>query len=283
MRILVLGAGYLGAKAAELALDRGDEVVLADNWYATDRGQLAPLELRGARIVTVDIRDRGQLHMVLREQPDRVLVLAAQASRPLAEVEPDYTEETNLTGVRRVAEAVASVGGLPVAYASSLNVYGPSLTGEVGIGHPYGPQGDLAHLSKIYAELCLDLYARRHEFAVGLFRLGILYGPSPVEHSRTESQTVVDKFRRLAQSGERLVVDAGAGTIGVAHVEDAARILLDAPLAGAANVAAEAVTVPDLAALAEGREPAGNPSCSFVTPFEYQHRVAEYLRDCVAA
>jgi len=221
--------------------------------------------------------------MVLRERPDRLLVLAAQASRPLAEVEPDYTEETNLTGARRVAEAVASVGGLPVAYASSLHVYGPGLSGEVGPDHPYGAQGDLAHLSKIYAELCLDLYARRHEFALGLFRLGILYGPSTVEHSRTESQTVVDKFRRLAQSGERLVVDAGAGTIGVAHVEDAARILLDAPLAGPVNVAAEAVTVADLAALAEGREPAGDAGCSFATPFEYQHRVAEYLRDCVAA
>src|SRR3954451_7850462 len=283
MRILVLGAGYLGAKCAELALDRGDEVVLADNWYATDRGQLAPLELRGARVTTVDIRDRGQLHMELRERPDRVLVLAAQASRPLAEGEPDYTEATNLTGVRRVAEAVAQLDGFPVAYASSLHVYGPSPSGEVGPDHPYGPQGDLAHLSKIYAEGCLDLFARRHAFPLGVFRLGILYGPSVVEHSRTESQTVVDKFRRLAQSGEELVVDAGAGTIGVAHVEDAARILLDAPLDGPVNVAAEAVTVADLAAFAQGREPAGGASCSFVTPFEYRHGVAEYLRDCVAA
>jgi nucleoside-diphosphate-sugar epimerase len=283
MRILVLGAGYLGAKAAELALDRGDEVVLADNWYATDRGQLAPLEVRGARITTVDIRDRGQLHMVLRERPDRVLVLAAQASRPLAEVEPDYTEATNLTGARRIAEAVAQLDGLPVAYASSLNVYGPSLSGEIGPHHPFGPQGDLAHLSKIYAELCLDLFARRHEFPLGNFRLGILYGPSIVEHSRTESQTVVDKFRRLAASGEQLVVDPEAGTIGVAHVEDAARILLDAPLDGPVNVAAESVTVADLAALAQGREPAGGASCTFTTPFEYRHRVADYLRDCVAA
>jgi nucleoside-diphosphate-sugar epimerase len=283
MRILVLGAGYLGAKAAELALDRGDEVVLADNWYATDRGQLAPLEVRGARITTVDIRDRGQLHMVLRERPDRVLVLAAQASRPLAEVEPDYTEATNLTGARRIAEAVAQLDGLPVAYASSLNVYGPSLSGEIGPDHPFGPQGDLAHLSKIYAELCLDLFARRHGFPLGNFRLGILYGPSIVEHSRTESQTVVDKFRRLAASGEQLVVDPEAGTIGVAHVEDAARILLDAPLDGPVNVAAESVTVADLAALAQGREPTGGASCTFATPFEYRHRVADYLRDCVAA
>ncbi len=283
MRILILGAGYLGAKAAELALDRGDEVVLADNWYATDRGQLAVLEARGARVETADIRKREQVDALLRPAPDRVLLLAAQASRPLAEVEPDYTEETNLTGARRVAEAVARAGGLPLAYASSLHVYGSGLSGEVGTDHPYGAQGDLAHLSKVYAELCLDLFARRHGFELGLFRLGILYGPSPVEHARSESQTVVDKFRRLAQAGEELTVDPGAGTIGVAHVEDAARILLDAPLAGPVNVAAEAVSVADLAAFALAREPTGQADCSFVTLFEYRHDVAEYLRDCVAA
>jgi nucleoside-diphosphate-sugar epimerase len=283
MRILVLGAGYLGAKAAELALDRGDEVVLADNWYATDRRQLAVLEARGARVETADIRRRDQVDALLRPAPDRLLLLAAQASRPLAEVEPDYTEATNLTGARRVAEAVARAGGLPVAYASSVHVYGPGLAGEIGPNHPYGAQSDLAHLSKVYAELCLDLFARRHGFELGLFRLGILYGPSPVEHARAESQTVVDKFRRLAQAGEELTVDPGAGTIGVAHVEDAARILLEAPLAGAANVAAEAVSVADLAAYAKGREPAGSADLHFATPFEYQYGVAEYLRDCVAA
>jgi nucleoside-diphosphate-sugar epimerase len=55
-RLLVLGAGYIGAKVAELALEQGDEVVLADNWYATRRGQLAPLEAVGARVETADGR-----------------------------------------------------------------------------------------------------------------------------------------------------------------------------------------------------------------------------------
>ena len=48
MRVLVLGAGYIGARAGELALADGHEVVLADNWYATDRAQLAPVEAAGA-------------------------------------------------------------------------------------------------------------------------------------------------------------------------------------------------------------------------------------------
>jgi nucleoside-diphosphate-sugar epimerase len=283
--LLILGAGYLGAKVAELALARGDEVVLADNWYATERKQLAQLEVRGARVESADIRNPDDLDRLLAERPARVHLLAAQASRPLSEVDPDYTEETNVTGVRRVAEAVVRAGAPSVAFASSLHVYGAGLRGEVDAEQPYGPQRDLAHLSKIYGELALELYARRHGFALGILRLGNLYGPSPVEHARAESQTVVDKFRRLAAAGEPLPVDAGGATIGVAHVEDAARILLDAPLEGVtkANVAAETVTVADVAALAEGRPPTGGAACSFVTPFEYRHRVADYLAAPVPA
>ena len=92
-------------------------------------------------------------------------LLAAQASRPLSFSDPAYTEQTNLVGPRLVAEAIGD-GGAPaeLVYGSSLHVYGPELSGEVTADQAYGPQGDLAHLSKVYAELCLDLYARRHGF-----------------------------------------------------------------------------------------------------------------------
>ncbi len=255
--------------------------MLADNWYATEPSQLAGLRERGARVETADIRSLADLDRLLAERPARVYLLAAQASRPVAERDPDYTEETNVTGVRRVAEAAAAAGCPPLVFASSLNVYGEA-RGEIGSGHPYGPQRDLAHLSKIYGELCLSLYASRHGFDLEILRLGIVYGPSPVEHDRPESQTVVDKFRRLAAAGEPLPLEDGGGaTIGVAHVEDVARILLAAPRGAgisAANVAAETVTVADVAALARGDQASDERRATFATPFAYRHRLADYLR-----
>jgi nucleoside-diphosphate-sugar epimerase len=274
---LVLGAGYIGATLADVALSRGEDVVLADNWYATERSQLAALEERGARVETADIRRRSDVEALLGEHPSRIYLLAAQASRPVAERDPDYTEETNLTGTRRVAEARARAQAGTLVFASSLNVYGHDLEGHIGPDHPYGPQGDLSHLSKIYGELCLDLYARRARFPLAIVRLGIVYGPSTVEHDRPESQTVVDKFRRLAAAGEPLPLDdGGRATIGAVHVEDAARILLEAPV-GIANVAAESVTVADVAALARGEQPSGGAATTFVTPFSYRHGLAEYF------
>jgi nucleoside-diphosphate-sugar epimerase len=279
--LLVLGAGYIGAALAELALSEGDEVTLADNWHATDRGQLDQLERRGARIETADIRDREDLARLLSSGPARVYLLAAQASRPLSFSEPEYTEQTNLIGPRLIAELIAVEGGPPLVFASSLHVYGQAPSGEVGADHPFGPQGDLTHLSKVYAELLLEMYARREGFDLTILRLGIVYGPSPVEHERAESQTVVDKFRRLAAAGRPLPLEGGgSATVGVVHVEDAARILHQAPTAPGvtiANVAAESVTVAGIAALAEGREPGEGPACSFATPFGYRHQLAEHL------
>ena len=271
-QLLVLGAGYIGAKAAELALERGQEVTLADNWYATRREQLAGLEERGAAVETIDIRDRGQVEALLARPWSRVLLLAAQASRPLSFEDPAYTEATNVTGARHVAELAEA----PVAYGSSLDVYG-TVDGPVGPAHTYGAQGDLAHLSKVDAEQCLAIYARRRGYPLAILRLGIVYGPSPVEHDRPESVTVVDKFRRLAVAGEPLPVDDAAATIGVVHVEDAARILLEAPESTVENVAAETVTVGDVAALALGEEPQGGARCAYESSFEYRHRLADYL------
>jgi nucleoside-diphosphate-sugar epimerase len=282
VRLLVLGAGYVGAKLAELALDDGHEVVLGDNWWATQREQLAGLERRGARVETVDVRDPGAVRALLETPFDRVHLLAAQASRPLSVSDPAYTEQTNLVGPRVVAEALAEHGTrTPVVYGSSLHVYGPDLRGEIDAERPYGPQGDLAHLSKVYAELCLDLYARRHGFELALLRLGIVYGPSPVEHERPESQTVVDKFRRLVAAGEEPELDAGGRTtIGVVHADDAARILLEAPAEpgiSAANVAAETVTVRDVARLARGERPEDEPDWTVASPFTYRHALRDYM------
>lgn len=278
----MLGTGYLGAVTAQRALHGGEVVTLADDRSVTGRRQVAGLERAGASVRTVDIRDRSGVQDLLEQvQPDRVLLLACQASRPIADREPDRTEEINILGVRRVAEAVAAVGGLPLVFASSLMVYGTALAGEIDPDQPYGPQTDLAHLSKIYAEMSLRLHAERHDFDLTVLRLGILYGPSPVEHEDPDSQTVVDKFRRQAARGEPLALhDQGRATIGVAHVDGAARILLATRPGGlrAEHVVAETITVADVAALVQGRRPCKAASWSFSTPHTYQHHIADYLR-----
>src|SRR5438477_622624 len=82
---------------AEQALARGEDVTLADNRHTTRREQVEGL---GANVLTLDVR--GPFGV----EADRVIYLAAQASRPLSWKDPAYTEQTNLVGARHVAQAV---------------------------------------------------------------------------------------------------------------------------------------------------------------------------------
>src|SRR4051794_1078863 len=259
--LLVLGAGYIGAKVAQLALARGEQVVLADNWHTTRREQVEDL---GARVETIDVREP-----LPALEADRVIYLAAQASRPLSWKDPAYTEQTNLVGARHVAQAVGD--RIPVTFGSSLHVYGPELRGDVGADQPYGRQGDLAHLSKIYAEQCLQLYGAD----VRILRLGIVYGPSPVQHDAPESQTVVDKFRRLAAAGEPLPLDDGGRPPTGARPRDGAAPDPPAARERLAHDAAETVTVGQVAAWARGEDTSAAPAPAwrFTSPFDYAHRL----------
>src|SRR4051794_7908288 len=152
--ILVLGAGYIGAKVAELALGRGEEVVLADNWRVTER---ADAEKLGAPVEDCDIREPADVARVLARHPDRVISLAAQAGRPESWRAPAYTEQTNLVGARIVADAVREAGRPPLTFRSSLHVYGSGPRGGVGAHAPYGPPGDPPHPSKNYPQLCFGV------------------------------------------------------------------------------------------------------------------------------
>src|SRR3712207_4267687 len=103
--LLILGAGYLGAAIAQRAVAAGDDVTLADNWYATERAQAEGVA--GAKVVDFDMRSDDDVRsLVAGSRFDRVILTAAQASRPLSFKDPDYTEQTNVSGTRRVAQAV---------------------------------------------------------------------------------------------------------------------------------------------------------------------------------
>ena len=90
--------------------------------------------------------------------------------------------------------------------------------------------------------------------------------------------TTLDTLTGYSAAGS---TDLDFATLGAVHLDDAIRVLLDSPWeagVAAANVAAESVTVADVAALARGEDPAGEPACTFTTPFAYRHRVEVYLR-----
>ena len=263
--ILVLGAGYIGAAVAELALARGRAGRAGRQLARHLARQLDPLERRGARVETADIRDaRGARRAAGARARDRVVMLAAQASRPISEREPDYTEQTNLTGARRVAEAVAASAAArarPRQLAARLRRRAER-RGRPGralrrAGRPRAHVQGLRRAGARHARPPRRLRARERA-------PGDRLRPEP---GRARRARLGDGGRQVPPAGGRRAPSCtldggGTATIGAVHVADAARLLLDCPVpepggVAHANVAAETLTVADVAALAEGREPAG--------------------------
>jgi nucleoside-diphosphate-sugar epimerase len=162
---------------------------------------------------------------------------------------------TNLSGPRVVLDAAVRRGVRRVVYASSLRVYGGVLPTCVNETTPYGPQGDLAHLSHIYGEKLLELYARRADLHGVAVRLAVVYGVGPVTKTDYRFMTVPNKFCLQAVRGEPLEVYAGAATpTGFIHLADACAALRAAagapwpPGFHAANAVGEVCIVPAVAA-----------------------------------
>jgi nucleoside-diphosphate-sugar epimerase len=255
--ILVAGLGYIGAALAENLLRAGERVVGIDNGFATDRAALARLAEHPAfRLVEGSVTaPRTVARAFAREPIEVVYQLAAQASGHPAAASPRYTETTNLTGPRVVLDAATRHGVSRVVYASSLRVYGAVLPPCVDETTPYGPQGDLAHLSHIYGEKLLELYAQRAGLTAVAVRLAVVYGSGPVTKTDYRFMTVPNKFCLQVARGESLEVYAGAATpTGFIHLADACAGLRVAaavpwpPGFHAANAVGEICTVPALAA-----------------------------------
>ena len=262
MTVLVLGAGYIGAALIASHLQSGDRVVAMDNGFATDWDAIERLMDGGpAKLVRGDIRDACSVASVISDAwPVRVVyLLAAQASANPDAATPEYTEETNLRGPRLVLEAVrdaARAAGSPpppVVYGSSFHLYGPGLLGEIDEACPIGPQADLSHLSKVYAERLGEMHANRDGMTVVPVRLGIVYGIGPVTKRDFRFVTVPHAFALRRLGGLPVTVNpSGARPLAFCHLDDAVEALRLAPVGIApgafapANAATEVLTVPEV-------------------------------------
>ena len=106
----------MGAALAEVALEQDHDVTLADNWYPTRAEPARGAGGReGARVETADIRDPQDVERLLADGPDRVYLLAAQASRPSRTATPTTRRDER----DRAAASGGSACGARAARSSS--------------------------------------------------------------------------------------------------------------------------------------------------------------------
>ena len=223
MRVLVAGgAGFIGATMCARLLDRGDEVVCADNLVTGSAANVEPLLGRpGMAFEEVDITSG------VPDGPfDAIINLACPAS-PLdfATLSTEILD-VGSRGVTNLLE-LARACGARFLQASTSEVYGeplvhPQPESYWGNVNPVGPRS-VYDEAKRFGEALTMAYHRRHGVDVRIARIFNTYGPG----MRPDDGRVVSNFVVQALRGEPITVYGdGTQTRSFCFVEDEVQGLL---------------------------------------------------------
>ncbi len=201
------GAGFIGSHLVERLLERGEEVVVVDDfndYYSPKlkwRNLKNVLEHPGFHLEQGDIRDFPFLERLFKRYPlKEVIHLAARAGvRPSVE-DPILYEEVNGLGTVNLLELCRRYEVPKFIYGGSSSVYGDSskvpFSEEDCCDRPVSPYA----ATKRANELICHAYHHLFGIKVVSLRFFTVYGP------RQRPEMAIHKFTRLIDRGEEIPV-----------------------------------------------------------------------------
>jgi UDP-glucose 4-epimerase len=166
------GAGFIGSHLVEELILQGAKVHVLDNLVSGQLKNVHPL----AVIHTNDICSQEAKQIILREKPDVVFHLAAQADVGRSIREPGYDADVNINGTINILEACRDASVKKMIFASTSGVYGnlqKDLISEEDLTMPISYYG----LSKLTAESYIRLFHQLYGLSYTILRYGNVYGP----------------------------------------------------------------------------------------------------------
>ena len=215
-RWLVTGAaGFIGSHLLQALLERGQQVVVLDNFATGHRSNLD--EVRAtvgddawsrARIIEGDIRDLDTCRQAC-SGIDFVLHQAALGSVPRSLADPLTTHAANATGFINMLVAARDAGVARFVYAASSSTYGdhPGLPKvEDAIGRPLSPYA----VTKLLNELYADVFARCYGLATIGLRYFNVFGPR--QDPEGPYAAVIPTWAREMLAGRTCVINGDGET-----------------------------------------------------------------------
>lgn len=219
MRTLVTGgAGFIGSHLVDrIATEDGNEVIILDN-FSTGRHDNLASSISRIQLIEGDIRDRGLLKRIMTDI-ELVYHLAAQSNVLGAELDLDYSFNTNVVGTYEVLRAAAAASVRRVVFTSSREIYGEPGSLPVAESAPIAPKNAYG-ASKASAEMyCRSFSAQGLDVVV--LRLANVYGPR-------DRGRVIPLFTELALNGEPLTVFGPDKTLDFVWIENVIDALVEA-------------------------------------------------------
>jgi UDP-glucuronate decarboxylase len=227
-RVLVTGgAGFLGSHLIDRLLERGDEVLCADNFFTGTRGNIGHL-LGHQRFELI----RHDVTFPLYVEVDQIYNLACPASPVHYQHDPVQTTKTSVHGAINML-GLAKRLGARILQASTSEVYGdpavhPQTEDYWGNVNPIGPRSCYDEGKRCAETLFFD-YHRQHGLEIKVARIFNTYGP----RMHPADGRVVSNFIVQALNGDPITIYGDGGqSRSFCYVDDLVRgliVLMDSP------------------------------------------------------
>lgn len=234
MKILVTGgAGFIASHVADAYIEKGHEVIVADNLSTGKKENVNPK----ARFVEVDITSRDEISaLIAAERPEVLNLHAAHIQVGNSVRDPQFDAENNIIGLIHIMQAAKDAGVKKVIMASTGGaMYGNKQTPftEEMKEEPLSPYG----VSKRSGELYLNYYKEQYGIPYVILRYANVYGPRQNPHGESG---VIAIFSEMIAEGKTPVINGdGSHTrdyVFVSDVVGANLSALDTSFVGALNI-----------------------------------------------
>ena len=200
-KVLVTGgAGFIGSNLVRALLERGDEVVVLDNFATGSRANLDGLDVK---VVEGELRSYERVHNAVRGA-EVVFHFGALGSVPRSVQDPLTSSAVNVEGTLNVLLAARDVGVRRVVYSSSSSVYGVRRDLPVKEDAPPDPLSPYG-VTKLAAERFCVAFARVYDgLETTVLRFFNVFGPRQSPHSQYAA--VVPLFMTAIAAGEPITI-----------------------------------------------------------------------------
>lgn len=228
MKILITGgAGFIGSHLTDRLLQRGDSVVVIDNFATGRRDNLkthAKLE-----IIEGTITDEKRVFRLFEDsRPDVVVHAAASYKDPSNWLED---AKTNVVGTAAVVQAALKANTKRLIYFQTALCYGLNPVEQpITLNHPILPDGSSYAISKTAAEE----YVRLSGLDYVTFRLANAYGP------RNLSGPLPTFYHRLTTNKTCFVMDTRRDFVYIDDLVDCVMKAIDGTGKGAYHISSGA-------------------------------------------
>lgn len=210
------GAGFIGSTLAEALVERGNDVIVFDDFSNGKLQNLSRIR-KQIKIVKGDVRNLEDLREATKHV-DEIFHLAVRNLR-VSLVKPIPVHEINTTGTFNIC-VVAKENGKKLrrlVFTSTGEVYGLARRLPFDVDHPYGSTNVYA-ASKVAGEMYIKTYHHLYKIPSVIVRLFNTYGPRSVKTGYAE---VIPKFFSRVRKGlPPIIYGDGKQTRDFTYVSD---------------------------------------------------------------